>query len=153
MSIASLPADAPVYLDTSALLPYYRSEPSSDAVQAFLLGRTGTVVISALTRTEVASTLARWVRAGELDEAAANRVESAFHADLGAGRFRIAPLPPERFDRAIHWLLARTTSLRTLDALHLACAEAGDTTLVTLDAAFATAARHLGIATHELGKA
>lgn len=147
MSRTSLPANAPIYLDTSALLPYYRSEPSSDAVDAFLRARAGAVVISLLTRTEVASTLARWVRTGELDDPAANRLESAFYEDIGAGRFLVAPVPPERFDRATQWLSSRRTALRTLDALHLACAEADGATLVTLDRAFETAAQHLGVAT------
>ena len=38
------------------------------------------VLISHLTEVEVASTLARWVRMGELNEPEANRIESAYHA-------------------------------------------------------------------------
>lgn len=140
-----------LYLDTSALLPYYRQEAHSDAVQRFLRRQREPLAISALTRLELASALARWVRTGELDEQGANRVESAFHEDLAAGRFRLRALDAEAYDRASRWLLARRTSLRTLDALHLACAEAAGAALVTLDEAFAQAAEHLGVATFRIG--
>jgi len=136
-----------LYLDTSALLPYYRQEAHSEAVQRFLSRQREPLAISALSRVELASTLARWVRTGELDERGANRVESAFQEDLAARRFRIRALDAETYDRASRWLLARRTSLRTLDALHLACAESAGAALVTLDVAFAQAANQLGVAT------
>ena len=140
-----------LYLDTSALLPYYRQEAHTDAVQRFLSRQREPIAISALTRVELASTLARWVRTGELDERSANRVESAFEEDVAARRFRLRALDADTYDRAARWLLARRTSLRTLDALHLACAEAAGAALVTLDVAFARAADHLGVATVQLG--
>jgi predicted nucleic acid-binding protein len=46
---------------------------------------------------------------------------------------------------ARRWLLARTTALRTLDALHLASAAAEGATLVTFDVALAEAAEALGV--------
>lgn len=133
------------YLDTSALLPFYRREPASDVVDAFLRKHRGSLIVSALARTEFASALARWVRTDELDEQGAARVESAFHEDVAARRFRTTPLEADHYDRALHWLLLRTTPLRTLDALHLACAEAAGAVLVTLDAAFAASAKQLGL--------
>lgn len=136
-----------LYLDTSALLPYYRSEARSEAVQRFLAGRDRPLLVSPLTRVEAASALSRWVRTGELDETQANRVESAFHEDLASHRFRVLAMDAEIYERATHWLLARRTTLRTLDALHLACAESAGAALVTLDDAFAGAAEHLGVAT------
>ena len=41
----------------------------------------------------------------------------------------------------------RRTSLRTLDALHLACAEANEAPLLTLDQALLASAEFFGIAT------
>ena len=81
-----------VYLDTSVLLPYYRSEARSDAVEAFLRARSEPVSICDLTLVEVASALARWVRRGELSEADALRVERALDDDLDAGRFTVHAL-------------------------------------------------------------
>lgn len=134
-----------VYLDTSALLPYYRQEAASERVEAFLRAQDRPVLISRLTELEVASALARWVRTEELQEPQANRVESAFYEDIGAGRFRLLTLTSDHFKRANHWLLARKTALRTLDALHLAIAEANNATLVSLDRALLDAAAWFGI--------
>jgi predicted nucleic acid-binding protein len=136
-----------LYLDTSALLPYYRAEAHSAAVQRFFARQREPLGISPLTRVELASALSRWVRTAELAERDANRVENAFHEDLAARRFRVHAIPAEAYERAVHWLLARRTGLRTLDALHLACAEAAGASLVTLDDAFAGAARALGVTT------
>lgn len=133
------------YLDTSALLPYYRQEACSAQVERFLQQQKQAVLISRLTAIEFASALARWVRTRELDEPQANRVESAFFEDLAAGRFRLAEVTTEHFARAQHWLLARKTALRTLDALHLALSEAYDATLVTLDQPLLQAAYWFGV--------
>ena len=137
-----------LYADTSAVLPFYRAEPASGAIERLFLTQTEPVLISELVRVEVASALARWVRMDELTEPQANRIESAFHEDLHEGRFRLVSLEAAVFDRAMHWLLTRRTSLRTLDALHLACAEACDVPLLTLDQALREAAEFFGVATH-----
>ena len=137
-----------LYVDTSALLPFYRSEPASNAIEQLFLAQEAPLLISELTRVEFASALARWVRMGELTEPQANRVESAFHDDLHEGCFRSVRLDHFVFDRAMHWLLTRRTSLRALDALHLACAQSSDATLLTLDEVLHSAAEFFGVATH-----
>jgi predicted nucleic acid-binding protein len=134
-----------LYLDTSALLPYYRQEAQSDAIQKLLLQQTETVLISDLTRLEFASALGRWVRIRELEEAHAQRVGRAFDEDVAAGRYAVRRIGSEHVELARQWLLARKTSLRTLDALHLACAAHEDAVLVTFDEAMLEAARTLGI--------
>jgi uncharacterized protein len=137
-----------LYFDTSAVLPYYRQEARSDAVQQLLLRQVEPVLISDLTRLEFASALARWSRMGELSESQAHRVERAFDDDVAAGRYTVNVLGPANVEQARRWLLRRTTSLRTLDALHVACAAAVDATLVTLDASLGTAAAGLGVRTY-----
>ena len=137
-----------LYFDTSALLPYYRAEPASEAVQAVLSEQTQPVLISGLTTVEVASTFARWVRMGELTEAQANRIEGAFRDDIAEHRLLVRHLRQAHFERAYHWLLTRKTSLRTLDALHLACAEAHEAILVTYDGAMRQAAEFFGLRVH-----
>lgn len=137
------------YADTSAILPFYRSEGKSAAIEELFLTQREPLVISDLVRVEFASALARWVRMEELDETQANRIESAFHEDVRVGRFRVTATDPSVYERAMHWLLTRRTSLRTLDALHLACAEANQTPLLTLDQSLKNSAEFLGIATVE----
>lgn len=134
-----------LYFDTSALLPYYRQEQASDQVQALLLVQSQPVLISYLTEVEVASALARWVRMGELADAEANRIESAFCDDIRQGRFVRCLIETMHYQRAIHWIGMRKTSLRTLDALHLACAEHHQACLVTEDDALLNAAVFFGL--------
>lgn len=138
-----------LYADTSAILPFYRSEAKSAAIEELFLTQREPLVISDLVRVEFASALARWVRMGELDETQANRIESAFHEDVRVGRFRVTAIDASVYERAMHWLLTRRTNLRTLDALHLACAEANQTPLLTLDQSLKNSAEFLGIATVE----
>ena len=134
-----------LYFDTSAVLPYYRQEQASDRVQALLESQTQPVLISHLTEVEVASALARWVRMGELNEPQANRIESAFHDDVSHGRFSLCPIETAHYKRASHWIGTRKTSLRTLDALHLACAEHHQAQLISEDEALVNAAVFFGI--------
>lgn len=134
-----------LYFDTSALLPYYRHESASNSVQALLDTQHSPVMITYLTEVEFASALARWVRMGEITERHANRIEAAFSEDRLDGRFLLKPLTRQHFERAAHWLLARKTALRTLDALHLACAAGNEATLISLDEAMLAAADFLGL--------
>jgi len=134
-----------LYFDTSALLPYYRQEQASERVQALLLAQSQSVLISHLTEVEVASALARWVRTGELDDIGANRIESVFCEDVRLGRFVRCPIEAVHYHRAIHWIGTRKTSLRTLDALHLACAEHQQACLITEDDALLSAALFFGL--------
>lgn len=134
-----------LYFDTSALLAYYRQEPASEKVQALLTAQTQPVMISHLTEVEVASALASWVRMGELSEAQANRIESAFHDDVTHGRFVRCLIEPSHFQRAIHWISMRKTSLRTLDALHLASAEQLQACLISEDEALIAAVGFFGL--------
>lgn len=133
------------YFDTSAILPYYRYEQASSRVQALLQAQTKPVLISHLTEVEVMSVLARWVRMDELTEPAANRIESAFHDDVSHGRFSLCPVEADYYHRAAHWIGTRKTSLRTLDALHLACAEHLSAHLITEDIALINSALFFGI--------
>ncbi len=134
-----------LYLDTSALLPYYREKAASTSIQAMLSRHTRPVLISHLTRVEFASALERWVRLRELTEPQANHIESAFHEDVAEGRLLVRPFEP-----TFHWLLTRKTALRALDALHLVCAESLNTALVILDATMRSAATSHGLSIHEI---
>lgn len=134
-----------LYFETSALLPYYRKEQASDAVQRMLSRQKTPVLISQLTEVEVASALARWVRMEELAEPQANRIESAFYDDVSSGRFLLCEIESNHYRRASHWISTRKTPLRTLDALHLACAEAHQATLVSEDEALVSAAQFFGL--------
>jgi predicted nucleic acid-binding protein len=106
-----------IYIDTSALLPYYRTEPATERVQAMLQHLREPALISVLTEVEVASALARWVRGGEITERDTKR-----------------------------WIEGPQIPLRTLDALHLASAASEGAELITGDRALLRAAATLGVA-------
>ncbi len=134
-----------VYLDTSALLPYYRKEAASQRVQAFLDTLRPPVLLSDLTRVEVASAIARWVRMEEITEPQAALLENTFAQDAGAGLFLLRPVTTSHYQQAEKWLSARKTPLRTIDALHVACCWSLRARLVTCDSIMHQAAITLGL--------
>lgn len=134
-----------LYVDTSALIKRYITEPNSDEFDAFFMAHTP-IAISRLTLVEMRSALARRRRAGEvlpeLEEQAMNEVR----IDLQDGILHVYPVADEQMVQALH-LIDRLSHLplRTLDALHLAIAV--DRSIPD----FATADRHQAEAARALG--
>jgi predicted nucleic acid-binding protein len=114
-------------VDTSAWVRcYFRDEPEHLELRKLILERPEPVVTSELTRVELATAIHAAYRG--------RRVADAFdlledvHADCGAGGpVRLLTLRPDVLNTATE-LLARYP-LRTLDALHLAVAQATAATL------------------------
>jgi len=135
------------YIDTSALLPYYREEPASGKVEHFLRSQDPPLLISDLTRVEFISAISRWARMGEINESQANLLENTFLKDLRANLYVSHPLTTRHFRQAEKWLSSRKTALRTLDALHLACCLHLEAEIVTCDTHLHSAATIFGIPT------
>ena len=133
------------YVDTSALLPYYREEQTSSQIQSFLTTIQPPVLLSDLTRVEVASTIARWTRMNELHESQAALIENTFEQDLRSGLYLVKALNSKHYQQAEKWLYTRRTVLRTLDALHIACCWSFKATLVTCDKMMHESAWMLGL--------
>ena len=112
-----------VFVDTSSLFKLYYPEDDSDEVERFLLS-CDRVMVSALTRVELASVVARKVRMRELDDEGFRALSSAFEQDWLRGAFRIIALTSDTLTQAVQlierWGLRRES--RTLDALQLASA-------------------------------
>jgi predicted nucleic acid-binding protein len=142
-----------IYLDTSALLPYYREEPLSRLVEKLLNNTQPPVLLSDLTRVEMASAIARWARMNEIDEPQAALIENTFEQDAQSGLYLVRPLAPTHYRRAEKWLSARKTGLRTLDALHIACCWGFGAKLVTCDSVMHKAAGMLGLESMLIGGA
>jgi predicted nucleic acid-binding protein len=138
--------EAKLYLDTSALLPFYREEPLSDQVQHVLSGLRSPVFISDLTKVEIASAIARWVRTTEIDEAQGILLETTFADDIDRGLFVVRPFTARHYRHAEKCLAARTTPIRSLDALHLACCHLLSLRLVTCDHIMHRSAQQFGVA-------
>ena len=133
------------YMDTSALLPYYRDELMSQQVESLLTSLRPPVLISNLTKVEFTSAIARWVRMGELNEVQANLLENTFNKDVNSGLFVCHQIMSAHFNQAEKWLSGRKTALRTLDALHIACSWGNTAKLITCDTIMHRSATTLGI--------
>ena len=114
------------YLDTSALVKLYHQEAGTEQVEALFKQSDSILVVSELAEVELYSTLARKVRAGEIDEAAFEEVIKNFDDDCER-RFVVQPLSTMVTQKARELLqqYGKIKSLRSLDALHLgACSTA-----------------------------
>ena len=104
------------YLDTSALVKRYVSEPSSKKVRA-LFG-TATIVTVRIAYAELAATVARLCREGRIDEEARDAVFARLDADFAA--MSVVEVRPALVRRIP--ALVRRQPLRGFDAVHLAAA-------------------------------
>ena len=113
------------FLDTSALVKLYHHELGSEIVEAWVANQAVQIWLSELARVELHSVFVRKVREGELTEAILQAVLECFREDLHS-RFQVVPLTDDIVERAISLLLsqAKNYPLRTLDALHIASAQA-----------------------------
>lgn len=125
----------PYYVDTSALVKLVAAERETAALREWIAGTpTAVLVTSDLARTELLRAVRRTAPAAAV---AASRVLEAMI---------VTTLPTDAFRRAA---LMDPPELRTLDALHLACAlRLGDDleALITYDERLSTAARTAGVA-------
>lgn len=141
-----------IYLDTSAAVPLFVTEPSSAAVDAWYEGCTDTLISCDWIVSEFASALAMKQRTGTLAAKDALNVWREFETFCGAG-LRLLPLGRKVFRKAAA-LALHGDGLRAGDALHLAAAlEAGAKNLATLDANQAGNARRLKLHTVVFGDA
>lgn len=135
-----------VYLDTSALAKWYVAEAGSEAFAAFIAAGPDAVT-SRLTLVEMRCLLARRRRAGAFPAAIEALAWQRVTEQMAAGHVRVEAVPDARFAEALR-LTERLAELplRTLDALHLAAAQAADVdALATGDLVMRRAAEALGI--------
>ena len=134
------------YFDTSFLVPLILPEATSEPIAGFFENLLAdNLAASHWTRVEFASLLAREVRMGSLDAAAAHEAGSRFETMIEES---VVVLLPSRddFDRARDWLSRFETSLRAGDALHLAIAKnRGAEAIYSLDRLMIAAGRKLGV--------
>ncbi len=132
-----------IYLDASAILPTLVAEPASGAVDAFLNGYQGPLVVSEFAAAEVASALSRLARTGRLTPSDA----AARLADFDAWRGALQDVDVTPADvRLAHVFVRRfDLMLRAPDALHAAICRREGMQLVTCDTRLAAAAEELGV--------
>ncbi len=133
-----------IYLDTSVIAPFYWSEALSDLVEE-LLSRENERGLSQLVEVELFSALSRRVRMREISLGEAKVIANRFQTHLDNDFYLLIPIESVHYQLARNWIGQFNTSLRTLDALHLACASYNNIRLVTADDALAASAEAVEI--------
>jgi len=128
------------YVDTSILAAYYCPEPLSERAEERLRAP-HPPVLSWLTDVELHSALAKKGRRNELAERDAERIQDLLRAHVSNALYEIAAIEHGDFVQARQWMARMDTTLRTLDALHLAVAHRRDLKVLTADQGLADAGR------------
>lgn len=134
-----------IYLDTSVLAPIYVPETFTEEILVYLSEITTKIYISRLTETELYSAIAMKLRTKKISKIQSVEVIDSFQEDLDTLVYEKAYISDEMFKKAINFLSSHKTNLRTLDALHLACAFVINANLVTADRDLAKAANRFNI--------
>ena len=132
------------YVDTSLLAAYYCPESLSEKAEIFLTTHSP-LSISTLTELEMFSAVSRKVRGKELNRAAASRILAKFLSHLEGRFYTCLSVETQHVRLARDWIGQFTTSLKSLDALHLAVASLEGLTVVTADRNLADSAKILAI--------
>lgn len=140
----------PIYVDTSALIKRYLPESASERWERFVTERDDALVISPLTLTEIESTLQRRLRQRDIDATFLASTRDLIGRDLEASLWTVLPFDPNVIPHATRLARELGVPLATLDAVHLACAQACDCqSVATGDRQFARAVERCGLVAHD----
>jgi predicted nucleic acid-binding protein len=114
------------FLDSSALVKLYHQESGTDRVEALFNDLENRLFVSRLALVEVVSSFARLVREDVIGAADFAQLIARLEDDVASGVLTVAALSSPRLERAASILATHglTRNVRTLDAIHLATAEA-----------------------------
>jgi hypothetical protein len=135
-----------IYLDTSAAIPLFVPEPTSDAVDVWFESCDETLIASDWILTEFACALSIKVRRGEVKQKQAQAAWKNFESFCQSG-LRLVPVSRQAFGQAAQLVRNVPGGLRSGDSLHLAMAiEAGAASIATADINLAKNAQLNGLA-------
>lgn len=148
------------FLDSSALVKRYHNERGSERLAELFSATESRFFVARLGLVELHSTFARLVREGTLPIEELTKVLDRLAADVASNLLTVVAVSSPRFDAASEILrtVGLTRSIRTLDALHLATAQAIDrrsrlASFVAADKKLLASAAACGLATEEIGSA
>ena len=121
-----------VYLDASALVPFFVEESHSERAEAFLRSSSAALVVSDFAAAEFASAIARRRRMGDLTLAGARNIFDVFDR-WAAERAQRVETTSRDVASAERFLRRLDMTLRTADALNIALAMRLGTTIITFD--------------------
>jgi predicted nucleic acid-binding protein len=134
-----------IYLDTSAVVPLFVQEATSDAVDIWLESCPDTIISSDWIVTEFASALSIKARRGEITAKLAQTAWKDFDEFCTSG-LRLLPVNRKAFSAAATLARNSASGLRAGDSLHLAMAlETGAIGFATADVTLAKNAKAKGL--------
>ena len=134
------------YIDTSLLVKRYVPEIGSDELDQFLCDTQPHLLVSELSRLELASTLARKRREGQFTQRQLDVMQHQADEDLLSGSIEVALLQGQVISRALSLMRSLKQPVATLDAIHLATALLQSVSLfMTNDQQLARAATEAGL--------
>ncbi len=135
-------------MDTCLLLPLFIEEQGTSIAERviveFTKGGELPALISELTCLEFNSVISKYVRTDNISKEDAGKVLEIFNKQCELN-FIVLPIQSSYIKNACSMIAQLTTSLRSLDALHLAIANANNCLLATADKQLAAAAAILNI--------
>jgi predicted nucleic acid-binding protein len=138
------------YWDTSALVKLYAKEPDSAVFENYLISVPSPLTASRIIFYEARATFVRKESEGILQAGAAQTLYNELLQDVAAAEVQLIELGADvekEHGQILNLCYQQTPPLmlRTLDALHLACARvAGETEIVATDTRLRAAAKLLG---------
>jgi predicted nucleic acid-binding protein len=140
-----------IYCDTSVFVAALVPEVASERVLQWQAEQpSGTLCLSAWTKTELSSALSIKVRSGSLSLEERAEVLTRWRLLLSENLTQL-PLPGDAFELAASFADNHELGLRGGDALHVAIAAMGGYRLATLDKTMAAASLEVGVSVVEIG--
>ncbi|MEJ0042611.1 MAG: type II toxin-antitoxin system VapC family toxin [Rhizomicrobium sp.] len=133
-----------LYLDTSVIVPLFLPDPFVARARAFLSTGPSGLIVSDFASAEFASVVGIRLRM-KLSTEAESRSAFANFDDWVRRKTTVIEIGRSNLIDATAMLRRLDLTLRTLDAIHLAAAQARNAELATFDAGMARSARALGI--------
>lgn len=132
------------YFDTSVLAAYYCPEVMSIKAEK-AISSVETPVITPLVLVEFSSALSRKIREKSISEIDAKKIWTRFSLHRDQELYDIRELSMSHYSLAEKWLVTFKTTLRALDALHMAFSFETQLLLITGDKALARNAELFGV--------
>jgi predicted nucleic acid-binding protein len=139
------------YVDTSAFIKRFLREARTEDMDELAESNDYRLAISSLVVTELRSVFKRNQRLGLLNDAFVQQATQQLHTEIASGGLRFHAMDAAIFNLAGDLISRLASPLGTLDALHLACAQAtGADLMVSADLQLLRASEEAGLKTLNL---
>ena len=139
------------YVDTSAFVKRFLLEARTEDMDELAESKDYRLAISSLVVTELRSVFKRNQRLGRINDNFVQQATQQLHTEIASGGLRFHAIDAVIFNLAGDLISRLTSPLATLDAVHLACAQAtGADIMVSADLQLLRAAAEAGLKTLSL---